>query len=153
MLSAWLAYGEMFGVTPALLAPIALDESASPSPETFPAPESSGVTAPPPLEYRPAAEAEYGGALEIVADALESSIFPSGAGGYDAVGPTAEPGAVEFIEVGPISVVLNGVSGLPAVGAPSYAAPGFSGPGGAGGPPYGAFRSAAGETGIEKLGL
>jgi hypothetical protein len=60
---------------------------------------------------------------------------------------------VEFIEVGPISVVLNGVSALPPDGADSYPAPGFSGPGGAAGPSYGAFRSAAGETGIEKLGL
>ena len=59
-------------------------------------------------------------------------------------------GGVEFIELGPISVVLNGVS--PVLGA-DWIAPGFSGPGGDAGPPYGAFRSASGETGIEKLGL
>ena len=62
-------------------------------------------------------------------------------------------GAVEFIEVGPISVVLKGVSALPPDGEESYVAPGFSGPGGAAGPLYGALRSAEGETGIEKLGL
>jgi hypothetical protein len=59
---------------------------------------------------------------------------------------------VLFIEVGPISVVLKGVS-LLFGGVDSIAAPGFSGPGGAVGLPYVAFRSAAGETGIEKLGL
>ena len=62
-------------------------------------------------------------------------------------------GGVEFIEVGPISVVLKGVSALLPDGADSYAAPGFSGPGGEAGPLYGALSSAAGETGIEKLGL
>ena len=43
-------------------------------------------------------------------------------------------GAVEFIEVGPISVVLKGVSALLPDGEASYPAPGFSGPGGAEGP-------------------
>ena len=84
-------------------------------------------------------------------------VLPSGAG-YAAltelvdeypVAPLLVAGAVEFIEVGPISVVLKGVSALPPDGEES----GFSGPGGAEGPLYGALRSAEGETGIEKLGL
>ena len=57
-----------------------------------------------------------------------------------------------FIEVGPISVVLNGVSLLFA-GGDSIGAPGFPAPGPTTGEPKFAFRSAAGGTGIEKLGL
>ena len=75
----------------------------------------------------------------IVAELVESPTLPRGAG-YGALtddvveyAARVGGGAVEFIEVGPISVVLNGVS--PLDGADSYAAPGFSGPGGAAGPP------------------
>ena len=66
-------------------------------------------------------------------------VLPRGAG-YGAltevvVEYVVAAGAVEFIEVGPISVVLKGVSALlPPDGPVSYAAPGFSGPGGAAGP-------------------
>ena len=118
----------MPGVTPAFEAPIALDESANglltPGPaETLPAPGSSGVTVAPPLvaAYRPVG-AGYAALTEDVV-VVEYAVAPVVAG------------AVEFIEVGPISVVLNGVSVLlPPGGADSYAAPGFSGPGGAEGP-------------------
>ena len=107
-------YGAMPGVTP-------LDE-----PATRPVPGSSGVTvAPPPVVAYGPDDAEYGGAVAIVADVVESLTLPSGAG-YGTL--TAEPvvengvaplvaGGVEFIEVGPISVVLNGVSALPPDGA------------------------------------
>ena len=116
----------MPGVTPAFEAPIALDESANGlltpgAAETLPAPGSSGVTVAPPTvaAYRPAG-AGYGALTEVV---VEYAVAPVVAG------------AVEFIEVGPISVVLKGVSVLlPLDGADSYAAPGFSGPGGAAGP-------------------
>lgn len=64
-------YGAMAGVTP-------LDESVV----TLPAPESSGVTAvPPPVLAYGAADAEYGGALAVGADIVESlPDLPRGAG-------------------------------------------------------------------------
>src|SRR5271168_2338453 len=137
----------MPGVTPALEAPSALDESAKPSPvagpaETLPAPGSSGVTAPPipaagPLGTKRPDDAEYGGAVAIAAEVLVLVVEYDGALPADRYaaeyGGGLTAGAVEFIEVGPISVVLKGVS-PPLLGADSIA-PGFSGPGGAGGPP------------------
>jgi hypothetical protein len=118
-------YGEIDGVTPTFAALSALDESASPSlAPTLPAPGSSGVTVEPlaVASYRPVG-AGYGALTELVVVAEY------------VVAARVAAGAVEFIEVGPISVVLKGVSVLlPAGGATSYAAPGFSGPGGAAGP-------------------
>ena len=109
----------MPGVTP-------LDESAkllrAPDPaETLPAPGSSGVTAalPPVAGYRPDDDG-YGSGLPIVTEVVGSlPVLPTGAG-YAALTELAAEngvaarvaGAVEFIEVGPISVVLNGVSAL-----------------------------------------
>ena len=138
----------MPGVTPAVEAPSALEESASPLPPsggsaaTLPAPASSGITvAPPPAAGAVAMnlldDAEYGAALAEVAEVADDAvlpILPNGAG-YAALAATGErvAGAVEFIEVGPISVVLNGVS-PPPPGADSIEAPGFSGPGGDAGP-------------------
>ena len=119
-------YGEIDGVTPAFAALSALDESASPSlPPTLPAPGSSGVTVEPlaVASYRPVG-AGSGALTELVIVVAEY-----------VVAVCVAAGAVEFIEVGPISVVLKGVSVLlPAGGVASYAAPGFSGPGGAAGP-------------------
>ena len=123
----------MPGVTPP-------DESATlplapGPPETLPAPASSGVTVP------LAPVVGYGGALPIVTEVVGSlPDLPSGAEYAALTEPVVEngvaglvAGGVEFIEVGPISVVLKGVSALPD-GEDSYAAPGFSGPGGAAGP-------------------
>jgi len=125
--------------------------SVLPPVDTVPAPASNGVAgAGADVTYR-LDDAEYGGAVAIVDAVVELSLtLPKGVGFGG--GPTFEVAVGPFIEVGPISVVLNGVSTLPPDGADSYAL-GFSGPGGAAGPPYGALRSAAGETGIEKLGL
>ena len=120
------------------------DESAKlplPAPgtaETLPAPGSSGVTVEP---TRPADDG-YDGEVPIVTEVVESPpVLPTGAGYAALTEPVDEngvgalgAGAVEFIEVGPISVVLKGVSALLPDGADSYDAPGFSGPGGAEGP-------------------
>ena len=135
-----------------MVASNAPDDAVAPSADTLPAPGSNGVA---PVETTGPDEAEYGGAEAIVADVPESSILPSGIAADGALTAVVVVVVVValFIEVGPISVVLNGVSALPLDDGVSYTAPGFSGPGGDGGPPYGAFRSAAGETGIEKLGL
>ena len=125
--------------------------SVLPPADTVPAPGSSGVAAAGAEVTNRPDDAEYAGAVAMVDAVVESSlILPNGVGFAGTT--TFEVAVGPFIEVGPISVVLNGVSGLPPDGAASYAL-GFSGPGGAAGPPYGAFRSAAGETGIEKLGL
>ena len=88
---------------------------------------------------------------------VETAPVPGSSGALSAVAALAAGATlpVLFIEVGPISVVLNGVSPLAPLplGAGSVDA-GFSGPGATGDTtPYGAFRSASGETGIEKLGL
>jgi len=84
-------------------------------PPTLPAPGSSGVTA-----AIGADDDAYGGAVAIVADVVESPpLLPTGAGYAALTDEVAEngvalvaAGAPEFIEVGPISVVLNGVSPL-----------------------------------------
>ena len=63
-------------------------------------------------------EAEYGGAVAIVDAVVESSlILPNGVGIVGTA--TFEVAVGPFIEVGPISVVLNGVSTLPPDGADS----------------------------------
>ena len=63
-------YGEMFGVMP-LGASKVLDEGAKPPPAgTLPAPGSSGVTIADPVVAKRPADAEYGGALAIVAEVV-----------------------------------------------------------------------------------
>ena len=100
----------MFGVMP-------LGASSVPPPvDTVPAPESNGVAGPD-VTYR-LDEAEYGGAVAIVDAVVESSLtLPSGVGFTGTT--TFEVAVGAFIEVGPISVVLNGVSTLPPDGADS----------------------------------
>jgi hypothetical protein len=96
----------------------------------LPAPESSGVTDVGGIVVIGLAPAEYGGAVAATDEVVESALtFPKGAGiaaltagvvGEETVGAL-------FIEVGPISVVLNGVS--PLLGGGAAEAPGFSDPG------------------------
>jgi hypothetical protein len=100
----------MFGVIP--LGAL----SVLPPVDTVPAPESNGVAGPD-VTYR-LDEAEYGGAVAIVDAVVESSLtLPSGVGFTGTT--TFEVAVGAFIEVGPISVVLNGVSTLPPDGADS----------------------------------
>ena len=91
---------------------------------------------------------------------VETAPVPGSSGALSAVAAVAAVAPVAtlpvlFIEVGPISVVLNGVSPLaPLLAGAGSVDAGFSGPGATGDTtPYGALRSASGETGIEKLGL
>ncbi len=71
----------MLGVMP-LDASSALDDGATPPPvETLPAPGSSGVTAAEPVVTNLPDDAEYGGALAIVDEVVESPLaFARGAG-------------------------------------------------------------------------
>ena len=92
--------------------------SVLPPVDTVPAPESSGVAGAEPDVTNRLDDAEYGGAVAIVDAVVESSLTRPRGVGFGG-GPTFEVAVGPFIEVGPISVVLNGVSTLPPDGADS----------------------------------
>ena len=125
-----MRYGSIAGVTPVGREALPAAGSAA----TLPAPASSGAAAADPDVANRAAEAEYGGAPAATDGMLVSSVTcstgPEGIAALTAGVVVEDPlvvGAL-FIEVGPISVVLNGVSPLLGAGG-AIAAPGFSAPG------------------------
>ena len=101
-------------------------------------------------------DAEYGGAVAIVDAVVESSLHSAqAASGSRQADGFAVGMPVRFIEVGPISVgVERSLDAWPHGGADSQRRfADFRDPEAPQGRSYGALRSAAGDTGIEKLGL
>ena len=106
-------YGEMAGATPALAASRAPTSAVTPSADTLPAPGSSGVAGPGDDDRGPMKPST----VAPRPPSTSRRFYRIGCRIGDRVADRGRTSggrqSVEFIEVGPISVVLNGVSALP----------------------------------------